>query len=879
MEDRFQENGFQNNSCLKYLDTRPEKEYDDITKLTSLICNTPISLISVLTDTKQIFKSYLGLSISETPIEESFCAYAVQNPQEIFIVEDARKDERFKNNSFVTGQPNIIFYAGMPLVDKKGNAVGTLCIMDTKPRKLDNNQFLVLKSLADKVVLLFELRKNAIKIKNLVDNHDVESQHLKNVIKATQVGTWEWDILTGRVTINERWAEMLGFTLEELEPLDFEGVQRLIYAKDVESLNKMVTACLSRKTDFYVGNFRFLHKNGHIVWVHDRGQIIKWSENGQPLLMVGTHTDFTEHKTTETQLKTIADNIPGAVFRYKLNKDGSDELQLVSKGAKNLWGFSSEEVINNNLLIWERFEDEDMESHLQSIQRSMENLSFWQHEWRYHHPDGITRWHKGSGNPIRLKDGSTIWDSVVFDITLQKNNELAIEQSEKRFKGLVQNGSDLIAILDFEGNYLYVSPTSFNILGIYPEDCIGKNAFQFIHPDDKEEAFSNLSRLETEKQVSTKPYRFRHTDGTWRWVETIITNLLENPAVGGIVANSRDITERILTEEKLRKSQDYYQVLYRSQTNYVVRTDMHGNYIYINEKFIKDFGWLHSDGIIIGKNCLNSIVDYHHQKTHDVVGQCVNEPNKVFKVEIDKPTKTGGIVTTLWDFVCFLDADGNPSEIQCIGLDITSRVKSQKALKESEQRYSDLFHLSPQPMWVYDLKSLKFLDVNDAAIKHYGYSFEEFLQMTLREIRPKSEISKLNDTSYVKQIKGESYYHGEYIHKRKNGEEIIVEVRTNVVLFKGKLAKVALVSDITERYKHLKAIEEQNSKLKKIAWTQSHEVRAPLSRIMGLVELLNNEELLNGDGDKVLKYLKFSSEELDGILRKIIDTIYEEGLE
>ena len=77
----------------------------------------------------------------------------------------------------------------------------------------------------------------------------------------------------------------------------------------------------------------------------------------------------------------------------------------------------------------------------------------------------------------------------------------------------------------------------------------------------------------------------------------------------------------------------------------------------------------------------------------------------------------------------------------------------------------------------------------------------------------------------------------------------------------------------------LKAIEEQNTKLKKIAWTQSHEVRASLSRIMGLVELLNNEDSLNGDVDKVLKYLKFSSEELDGIFRKIIDTIYEEGLE
>jgi len=878
MSEGFQKNGLQNNKFMQFLDTRPEKEYDDITNLASIICDAPISLISLLTDTRQIFKSYLGLSISETPIEESFCAHVAQGSREIFVVEDARVDERFKYNSMVTGQPNIVFYAGMPLVNKEGVALGALCVLDTKPRKLDKNQLLALESLANQVVLLFELRKNNIVVKEMADNYAIESEYLKKIIKATRIGTWEWDVVTGKATIDERWAEMLGYTLEEIEPLDYEGLQKLLYSKDVDSLVEKVTACLEKKTDFYVGDFRFLHKKGHIVWIHDRGQIVKWSADGQPLLMVGTHTDITEFKNTETQFKTIANNIPGAVFRYKLNPDNTNELQLVSKGARKLWGFSSQKVVKNNELIWERIEEDDLEDHLQSIQKSKENLSFWEHEWRYHHPDGITRWHKGSGNPVRLEDGSTIWDSVVFDITEQKEYELVIAQSEKRFKELVQNGLDMISILDVEANYLYVSPTSLNILGIPPEDYIGKNAFEFMHPEDKEEAYSSFLRLKNEKQITPKPFRYKHGDGSWRWVETIISNQLENAAIGGIVANSRDITERILTEEKLKKSEDYYKILYESQTNYIVRTDMEGNYVYTNNKFLEDFGWLHPEGEIIGKNCLSSIVDYHHQRTHDVVGQCINEPGKVFKVEIDKPTRDGGIVTTLWDFVCFLDLEDNPSEIQCIGLDITARIKSQKALEESEQRYSDLFHLSPQPMWVYNVDSLKFLDVNNAAIKHYGYSYEEFLDMTLREIRPDSEIPKLEASTNVRQLKGKTYYHGEYIHKKKNGEEIIVEIRTNVVSFKGKLAKVALVTDITERYKYIKAIEEQNTKLKKIAWTQSHEVRGPLSRIMGLVEMLNDEDLLGNDRDKVLKYLKFSTEELDDIIKKITKTIYEEGI-
>ena len=130
-----------------------------------------------------------------------------------------------------------------------------------------------------------------------------------------------------------------------------------------------------------------------------------------PVQMAGTHTDFTERKNTEIQFKNITNNIPGAVFRYKIDADGTDELQMVSDGARTLWGFSAQEVMQNNKLIWERYENEDYEGLLASIKKSFDDLSFWEYEWRYDHPDGTVRWHKGTGSPVRLDDGSTIWDS------------------------------------------------------------------------------------------------------------------------------------------------------------------------------------------------------------------------------------------------------------------------------------------------------------------------------------------------------------------------------------------------------------------------------------------------------------------------------------
>ncbi len=383
-----------------------------------------------------------------------------------------------------------------------------------------------------------------------------------------------------------------------------------------------------------------------------------------------------------------------------------------------------------------------------------------------------------------------------------------------------------------------------------------------------------FKRVENEKQITIKPFRFKNGDGEWRWIETIITNLLENPAIEGLVANSRDVTERMLAEEKLKKSEAYYRCLYNSQTNYVLRTDLNGNYTYVNKKFVEEFGWLYPEGKIWGKNAMPSTMDYHHQKVQEKVGQCIAEPGKVIKVEIDKPTSDGKTVTTLWDFICIVDAEGKPSELQCIGLDITARIKSEKALKESEQRYSDLFHLSPQPMWVYDIHTLKFLDVNEAAIKHYGYSSEEFKNMTIRKIRPESEIPKLEATLQQLNQSGKCPLPIEYVHKKKNGEEIIVEIRSEILSYNGKEAKVVLATDITERSKYIHAIELQNKKLKKIAWTQSHVVRAPLARIMGLIELLkdNSFEVDEKEKEQLLKDVFHSAIEFDEIIRKIVHT-------
>ena len=167
------------------LDSEPEQAFDDLAKLASYICKTPIALVSLVDGERQWFKSKLGLSASQTPREVAICATTIQQ-KDVFVVPDALKDERFQNNPLVVSEPHIRFYAGAPLINEEGYALGTLCVVDLVPREFNEEQKEALKTLGRLVLAQMEFRRNLILLREALTDRTLKEHERERELLALQ---------------------------------------------------------------------------------------------------------------------------------------------------------------------------------------------------------------------------------------------------------------------------------------------------------------------------------------------------------------------------------------------------------------------------------------------------------------------------------------------------------------------------------------------------------------------------------------------------------------------------------------------------------------------------------------------------------------------
>lgn len=213
----------------------------------------------------------------------------------------------------------------------------------------------------------------------------------------------------------------------------------------------------------------------------------------------------------------------------------------------------------------------------------------------------------------------------------------------------------------------------------------------------------------------------------------------------------------------------------------------------------------------------------------------------------------------------------NPTMLYKAILYSMERNKTLLSLKESEKRYMDLFQFSPNAMWVCDPTTDEILDVNEAAEKLYGWNREEFKSLPLREMFISGmdiQDQDLELQSTLKEFKLK-------MHITKSGKPIWVDVQSNSILYKGKEVNIVVVNDLSLRIQHLNALELQNRKLKDISWAQSHVVRAPVARILGLIQLLKISNPEDQDFHQALGFIYDSATELDTVIAQTVESAKE----
>jgi len=263
-------------------------------------------------------------------------------------------------------------------------------------------------------------------------------------------------------------------------------------------------------------------------------------------------------------------------------------FKRVNRAAITHYGYSKAEFLAMRII--DIHPEADVAQFKQLSKEKSEEKSNYKGLFRHLKKTGELIYVQASGNAI-VFEGERAYLKVAVDFTDKINARKALLASEQRFKALIQDGSDMIGILDQTGRYLYVNQTCLRVLGIAPEHFIGKSAFDFIHEDDIPRVMDCFSQLADQKTIKIPIFRFLDANGQYRWVETIVTDMTDDPAVGGIVSNSRDVTERIENELKTQQSIERFNIVSKATSDAIWDYDVASGRVEWNRAIQTLFGY------------------------------------------------------------------------------------------------------------------------------------------------------------------------------------------------------------------------------------------------------------------------------------------------
>ncbi|WP_169513797.1 PAS domain-containing sensor histidine kinase [Christiangramia portivictoriae] len=363
----------------------------------------------------------------------------------------------------------------------------------------------------------------------------------------------------------------------------------------------------------------------------------------------------------------------------------------------------------------------------------------------------------------------------------------------------------------------------------------------------------------------------------------IVSPLMDGEEIVGGKGTLQDITEKKVNFEKLAISENRYKSLIQSQTNYFIRIDLEGNLTYCNQRYIDDFGWLYPNHDPIGKNSLIDSLPSQYEKIMALGDKCTRFPFKNFQLEIDKIGKNDTSKATIWDIV-YLKNENGSGELQCVGIDISDRVKA-----EDENKFqANILSKIGQGVVATDAEG-KIKYFNAAAEKIYGWKYEEVKDENLVELMfPDLHESDLLE-EILEKISFEHTFSSQYHGRKSDGTSFPVQVTMSGIVDQERNLNgvICIFSDITKLKKSENKLRELNKNLtsytnelvsankglEQFSYIVSHNLRAPVANIIGIAEIIADEDIEPIMRDKLISDMLNNVQRVDTVVRDLNDIL------
>jgi PAS domain S-box-containing protein len=575
------------------LDTPREPEFDDIVRLAADIFEAPIAVVNLIASGRQWFKAEVGIGAEELPLDVSICAHAILQP-DIFVVPDTTKDERFARNPLVVGDPGLRFYAGALLETAEGLPLGTVCVLDTKPRPqgITDRQRLTLQVLANQVMSQLELRRIVAERDHRASAISAEletrrelgtalqdtTRRLDAVLNNTRMAVFLMDHRQHCVYANASAEELTGYRFDEMRG---RALHDVVHHTRPDGSHYPLEECpIDRafpKRAQMSGSELFVAPDGSLYPVAFTASPVL-DDDGKPIGTVIEARNIAEELArdaalheNEARLRALTDNLPaGMVYQVTTGLDGSARRFLYVSGShERLTGVPAEAVLADPTIPYQLIHPDDRPTLIEAEAEAIRTRRSFDVQARFRRADDELRWCRIISAPREQSDGSLIWDGIQIDTTEQKLTEDALRTSEDRLRELNETleaqvaertadrdrmwrlSTDIMLVARFDGTINSVNPAWTSVLGWAQAALVGGNFMDLVHPDDCEATLAEMSKLGAGRTTFRFENRYQTEDGTYRWISWTAV-----PGDELIHAVGRDVSAERARQAELENAQE-----------------------------------------------------------------------------------------------------------------------------------------------------------------------------------------------------------------------------------------------------------------------------------------------------------------------------------